>query len=150
MEKIQKKVIRIITCSRYNAHTEPLFKALNLLKIEHLYKINALKFYYKLKKQNVPLYFNSFNLDAMRDIHNYNTRSNNVIPMNVTRTHFAQNSLRNVLPSIINDADNAIISKVHTHSYKGFCIYARKSIIENYSECYATRVKTKQVLCLHG
>ena len=137
MEKIQKKVIRIITCSRYNAHTEPLFKALNLLKIEHLYKINLLKFYYKLKNQSVPLYFNSFNLDAMRDIHDYNTRSNNMIPMNVTRTHFAQNSLRNVLPSMINDADNAIISKVHTHSYKGFCNYAKKSIIENYSEVCA-------------
>ena len=34
--KVQKKVVRILTTSRYNSHTDPLFKRLNLLKITDL------------------------------------------------------------------------------------------------------------------
>ena len=34
MFKLQKRVMRIITCSKYNAHSEPLFKELKLLKLE--------------------------------------------------------------------------------------------------------------------
>lgn len=37
--KLQKRAIRIITCSKYNAHTDPLFKKMNLLKISDLYNI---------------------------------------------------------------------------------------------------------------
>ena len=33
--KLQKRAVRIIRCSKYNAHTEPLLKTLNLLKIEN-------------------------------------------------------------------------------------------------------------------
>ena len=33
LEKIQKKAIRLITLSGYIAHTDPLFKELQLLKI---------------------------------------------------------------------------------------------------------------------
>ena len=36
--KLQKRAVRIITCSKYNAHTEPLLKMLNLLKIEEIMK----------------------------------------------------------------------------------------------------------------
>ena len=46
--KLQKRAIRIITCSRYNAHSEPLFKELKLLKVEDILKLQQLKFYYKL------------------------------------------------------------------------------------------------------
>ena len=35
---LQKKAIRLITNSRLNAHTEPLFKALNLLKLKDIHK----------------------------------------------------------------------------------------------------------------
>ena len=43
--KLQKRAVRIITCSKYNAHTEPLLKTLNLLKIEAIMKTKALKLY---------------------------------------------------------------------------------------------------------
>ena len=42
--KLQKKVIRIITSSRYNAHTQPLFKSLGLLTLEDMLKQNSLIF----------------------------------------------------------------------------------------------------------
>ena len=36
---LQKKSIRIITCAHYNAHTNDLFKKLNLLKLDDLYTL---------------------------------------------------------------------------------------------------------------
>lgn len=36
LEKMQKKAIRTITKSQYNAHTAPLFKALGILPLKHL------------------------------------------------------------------------------------------------------------------
>ena len=32
--KLQKKAVRIITLAKYNAHTEPIFKKLSILKIQ--------------------------------------------------------------------------------------------------------------------
>ena len=42
--KLQKWAMRAITRSKYNAHTDPLFKNLKILKIHDIYKVNLLKF----------------------------------------------------------------------------------------------------------
>ena len=42
---LQKKAIRHVTLSRYNAHTDPLFKSLNILKISDIFKLYQLKFF---------------------------------------------------------------------------------------------------------
>ncbi len=52
-----KRVIRIINLSKYNDHTEPIFKKLKLLKIEDILKLNEVKFYYKLQNEKRPAYF---------------------------------------------------------------------------------------------
>ena len=41
--KLPKKAIRIITLAKYNAHTEPIFKKLSILKIHDLFSICQLK-----------------------------------------------------------------------------------------------------------
>ena len=45
--KIQKKTVRSITLSKYNAHTEPIFKTLKLLKINDIFKCQTFKLCYK-------------------------------------------------------------------------------------------------------
>ena len=55
--KLQKRAMRIITCSKYNAHTDPIFKKLNLLKLSDLYNVSVLKFYHKFKNDKLPHYF---------------------------------------------------------------------------------------------
>ena len=60
--KIQKHTIRTITCNKYNAHTEPLFKIMDILRLGKLLDINALKFYYKYLRGTLPSYFYSFNI----------------------------------------------------------------------------------------
>ena len=47
IEKLQKPFVRMIASRKYNAHYEPLFKILDILKIEHLFSPICLKFVYK-------------------------------------------------------------------------------------------------------
>ncbi len=49
LTKLHKRVIWIIYLSKYNAHTEPIFKELKLLKLNDILKLQELKFYYKFK-----------------------------------------------------------------------------------------------------
>ena len=55
---MQKRALRIITCSKYNAHTMPILKDLNLLKIEDIFKLHQLKLYYKLVNKQLVYILN--------------------------------------------------------------------------------------------
>ena len=57
---MQKKAIRLVTNSSYFAHTTPLFIKLNLLKIQDMFKLKLLKFFYKLSYDLLPPYFNTY------------------------------------------------------------------------------------------
>ena len=51
INKLQNKAIRIVSLdplSKYNAHTEPICKRLQLLKVADILKIQELKCYYRL------------------------------------------------------------------------------------------------------
>ncbi len=54
--KLQKRSVRIILLSKYNAHTESIFKQLQLLKITDIYILNELKFDHKYTNNNLPHY----------------------------------------------------------------------------------------------
>ena len=56
--------MRIITC-KYNAHSEPLFKELKLLKLEDIRKLQELKCYYKLVHRQLPSYFNCISVTTV-------------------------------------------------------------------------------------
>ena len=86
LESIQKRAIRLITGSNYVAHTEPLFIQLGVLKVQDIFKLRLLKFYYKLCYGTLPQYFNHYREIIERQparllrqhlIHNlnYNTRN---------------------------------------------------------------------------
>jgi hypothetical protein len=51
---MQKKIIRSILCTNYNAHTEPLFKELKILPLKDLIKYQKQEFMYNYKKNQVP------------------------------------------------------------------------------------------------
>ena len=55
-----KKAVRTITYSNYIAHSEPLLKELNLLKVKDLFELKNFKFLFKLYHNNLPPYFNSY------------------------------------------------------------------------------------------
>ena len=74
LNKIQKKDIRIITSNKYNSHTEPLLKQLNMLKLEDLLKLQQLKFYFKFNEGSLPVYLQNWDITPNARVHNYNTR----------------------------------------------------------------------------
>ena len=60
IEKLQKKAMRIISYSRPLEHTEPRFKAFNLLKFNDIFTLKLLKFFYKLSNNSLTPYFDSY------------------------------------------------------------------------------------------
>lgn len=54
---LQKKCLRAISNSRYNAHTDPIFQKYNILKFYDLYKLNCCKLCYRAKNKDLPSYF---------------------------------------------------------------------------------------------
>ena len=57
---LQKRAIRTISSAGYIAHTEPLSKFYNVLKVEDIYNYRLLVLYYNLKYKNVPYHISSF------------------------------------------------------------------------------------------
>ena len=133
LTKLQKRAMRIITNSKYNAHTEPLFKALNLLKINDIFRLNAIKFYYKYTKGTLPLYFCNL-FTRVSDTHDYATRSNFAPILQRTATESGKRCIRHFIPNLIREIEPCIREKIETHSLRGLSIYFKKFTIDIYSE----------------
>ena len=138
LTKLQKKAIRIINHSNYNAHTDPIFKSRHLLKLEDIYKLQALKFYYKFVNNRLPVYSSKFQLMSTNQIHDHDTRRQQLF---VTHTQhvFAKKCTRHEVIRIVNEMPLVITGKVHTHSLSGFSYYIKKTFISNYQETCTTQ-----------
>jgi hypothetical protein len=134
--KLQKKSVRTITNAKYNAHTDPIFKSLRLLKVIDILKVQECKFLFKLEKNTLPNYFHSCMFIRHSQVHSYHTRhaSNFVTPPG---SHaFVVNGIRYRLPSVYNDLPPEIKQKIYTHSYQGFSNYVKNFYINKYdSNC---------------
>ena len=93
---IQKKAIRIITASSYISHTEPLFKQLNLLKVEDILTLQELKFYFKYNQGILPKYSQNWNFIPNSKIHNHNTRKITTLHTFKTKHEFAKKNHLNI------------------------------------------------------
>ena len=112
LEKIQKRIIRIIAVSKYNAHTEPLFKALDLLKLKDMLNLSSLKFSYRYLHGNLPTYFYSFQITTQGSHHHCNTRHSDQIHVELTRTLYADRRVRIYLPNLVNLIPIPLLQKV--------------------------------------
>ena len=124
---------KIISWSKYNAHSEPLFKVLDILKIEHLFSQSCLKYVYKFKKSQLPKYFLSFQCVPRSSIHDHGTRGAEQVDTIYTRTHMAAKCIRSHLPVILNDTPAMIINKINTHSIQGFSFFIKRYYLSQYT-----------------
>ena len=85
--QLQKRAIRSITLSRYLAHSEPIIKSLNVLKVTDIFKLCQIKFYYKYISQNLPEYF--LGLNFARKCQRYNMRNINDLNIITVKHIFA-------------------------------------------------------------
>ena len=131
--RMQKKAVRIIFKTKYNAHTDPLFKDLKLLKIEDIFRLQCLKFYFKLKNNNLPSYFiSNFNFLQSSHIHHYNLRRTDQYRTDHYNRHTTKNTLRYIIPNLLNAIPTTIIDKVATHSLDSFKSRLKSILIDKY------------------
>ena len=135
LHKLQKRAVRIMTNSKYNAHTEPLFKSLNLLKLPDIYRISILKLYYKYENDSIPDYFKTTNFISKPE-HSYPTSQRDSLRIPLMHSTSNQHSLRYMISKYIRSSPNHILQKVQTHSLKGFAWYIKQITIKEYeTEC---------------
>ncbi len=132
--KLQKKAVRIISLSKYNAHTEPIFKQLKLLKVPDILKVQELKFFYKYQHKQLPDYLLQLPFNINADTHSYSTRQQNKIHQPLAKHDYAKKCIRYDIPKLVNNTPSLILDKVWTHSLQGFAWYIKQHIIQNYQE----------------
>ena len=132
IQKLQKWAVRSITLSKYNAHTDPLFIKLKLLKIQDIYSLCLLKFYHKYKQNVLPNYFSGM-FDVVYPSHTYATRQRSQPVMAGCRTKLAEASIRFSLLPAISKINKNITTKITTHSLNGLSNYAKSYIIGQYN-----------------
>ena len=128
----------MITLPTFNAHSEPIFKSFNLLKVQDIFEICQMEFY-----QNY--------LISLIKYHFKTTTRLNVMKQELTHDLIYQKSIH--LPSYVSDiayhhiinAPACVSDKIKTHCLNGFTRYAKKYTIKKYSSicaienCYICR-----------
>ena len=144
---LQKKAIRIITHSNYIAHTEPLLKQLNLLKVEDMFSLNILKFLHKLAHDTLPPYFDIYRSHLEKIVTPYSLRPN-PLPVPIVSHVYAESCLVFQLVKMKNNIqknDELIFRKLDekSHSYLGFSKYVTHTILKKYQyTCENTPCRT--------
>jgi hypothetical protein len=102
---IQKKIIRIITDSEYQAHTNPLFYQTKILKVEDIHTFLLAQYAFKLK-------------DGVNRNHDHFTRhKENIIPI-YQRLSLTQHSVSYAAPKVFNELPEAIKNETSLAKFK--------------------------------
>ena len=148
--KVQKKAMRIIVKAKYNAHTEPIFKKLGILKMGDLYRLRILVFYHKFVNEKLPSYFLHNFIFHNEDYHNYTTRNRTNLTVPMLRHELHRSTLRSAIARTVNDTPPAIVEKTRTHSLNGFTYYVRLSMLYAYlvlceiRDCYICNERERE------
>ena len=133
LHRIQKRALRTISNQSYVAHSEPICKELNLIKLPDIYFIAIWKFYYKLMNNSLPSYFNNMIPTLPLSCNRYEFRRP-LFHIPKIKHHFAENLVEYQMINILNRKGYIIYSsKVFTHSFTGFKIFMKNIIIDTYS-----------------
>jgi len=63
---LQQKAMRIITFSKFDAHSSPIFKYLTIIKLPDFYVLNIAIFMHKFHHKELPSAFNHYLLQLMK------------------------------------------------------------------------------------
>ena len=132
--KIQKRAIRIVANSKYNPHTEPLFKLYRILKLADVLTLQTMKVYHKFRNNELSVYMQNWPLVTNNEIHQYNTRIATDLYTFKYHHTFAKKSLRHYLVQTINNTPDNVFSKFGTHCLNGFSNYVKQHFINTYKD----------------
>ena len=141
ISKLQKRALRIMINSKYNAHTDPLFKQLHLLKVKDIFDVQCLKFWYKFVNKKLPNYFRDM-FKYNYELHEIGTRSHDQLHLYPTRTSGARNVLRHHIPELLNKFPKYLTERIKTHSLYSIFYNIKCYLIDLYNynctiiDCY--------------
>ena len=104
LEKLQKRLIRIKSRSKYSTQTEPRLNQLELLNLSDLLELSASKLYFKYLHGS----HGSINL--------------------------ADNGIHIFLPTLVNSTELQLVHKITTHSIQGFSSHIKRYLINRYRD----------------
>ena len=129
---IQKKAIRIIAVSEPKSHSEPLFKSLNLLKLNDVIESQILSFVYQWSRRLLPPCFSEY-FEFTSSVHSCSTRQSCNRSFYVTLVNTTQYGLRYLKftgPRLWNSLP---VSITHSNSLRIF----RKTLKNSMLNCYS-------------
>ena len=133
--KLQKRALRIVTHSKYIAHTEPLFKELEMLKVSEIFDVQCMKLWYKFVNKSLPKYFGTI-FKFNNELYQIETRGQNQLHLFPTQTISARNVLRHRIPELLQKYPRAITQRAKTHSIESFVTLLKAYIFGSYPyEC---------------
>ena len=123
---MQKKLIRIITCSPFRAHTGPLFFANKILSVTQINTYMVGTYMYKCLNESVPQFLRNY-FTRNNSIHEYSTRGANEIHVPFGRLDIRNFSIRihgakvwNSLPSFVKQSRSLELFKNTLRNYLFF------------------------------
>ena len=128
---LQKRAIRLITLSKYNSHTAPLFKKLKLLTIKDMLSLQELKFYYKLTRNELPTYFLNWQIVTNSELYRHNTRGEHNVHIVGFRHTFAKRCIRINLPRTLNATPQSVKDKLFTPFFRGLMNDVKFNFLQN-------------------
>ena len=128
---LHKRAIRNINNANYRAHSEPIFKSLNILKIDDIYYLSILKFYSKLINNNLPHYFDSFKPQFANGVLHYNLRKPSM-QLPIIKHEFPRQSLRYKLITTLNEMSAETMELAKNYTQKRFVDLVRNNIVNGY------------------
>ena len=115
---IQKKILKAITFSDMNAHSDPIFSKLGLLKVGDIFQLQLLSFIHDCYHGLAPSYFSSYFTPAV-NMHHYNTRAasrgdlflqrKNTFIYGIRSIQYSGSRLWNTLPVPIRDSQSVSV-----------------------------------------
>lgn len=129
--KLQKRAIRLLSGSKYNAHTQPLFKENKLLTLKDIFHLSVLKFTHKLVNKETPVYFKSFLLQNLS--HEHDLRNPPFINTTTANTTSSTKCIRHFIPKCLKLYPQITMDILKNTSLKAFCNDTKRSFIEKYS-----------------
>ena len=112
---LQKRVIRIISKSTFDSHSDPIFKELELLKLFDIRQLELGKLMFSFNHSFLPPKFNDY-FSVNKQIHNYATRYANDFHLPFCRTNLRIFSVSFQGPTYNNSLENDVKESNSLHS----------------------------------
>lgn len=140
--RLQKQIIRIICNKKKKSHSSPLFKKLSILKLKDIFTLCQMKFFYKLKNNLLPPYFDHFHPIPFRTAHSHNTRQTFPYIIPRVKNEFAKKCLYFSLPGLVGSFPRGLAIRASTHSLVSFGSKIKNFFVDQYEgicslvDCY--------------